>query len=151
MLPVRSYRDLEVWQEAMVLAELCYKRTSSFPNRETYGLLSQIRRAAVSVPSNIAEGHSRRSLAVYLNHISIALGSLAELETQIELSQRFSYLSESEAREVLDPAGRVGRRLHALMRSLADGKRSVPPISRVQRVAPSPQHPAPRSQQEVTD
>jgi four helix bundle protein len=138
MAEIRSYRDLDVWKEAMTLAELCYKRTSGFPSQETYGLLSQIRRAAVSVASNIAEGHSRRTLSAYLYHLSIALGSQAELETQIELSRRLKYLSESEANEVLELAGRVGRRLHALMRSLEQGKESVYP-------SPSPQHPAPRT------
>lgn len=122
--PIRSHRDLVVWQEAMELAELCYNRTSGFPSHERYGLMSQIRRAVVSVASNIAEGHGRRTLPACLNHLSIALGSQAELETQIELSQRLAYLNDSEAREVLDLAGRAGRRLHALMRSLEGGKGS---------------------------
>ena len=135
MSPIKSYRDLQVWQEAMTLAELCYKRTSSFPARETYGLRSQIRRAAVSVPSNIAEGHSRRTLSTYINHLSIALGSQAELETQIELAHRLVYLKDSEATELLELAGRVGRRLHALMRSLENGRGDGP--------APTTQHPAP--------
>jgi len=106
----------------MLLAELCYKRTADFPSREMYGLMSQIRRAAVSVPSNIAEGQCRRTLPAYLNHLSIALGSQGELETQIELSRRLTYLTDSEAEEVLELAGRVGRRLHALMRSLEQSK-----------------------------
>ena len=68
---IRSYRDLEVWRRAMELARLCYEATAEFPKREVYGLASQIRRAAVSIPSNIAEGHSRRSRLAYLNHLSI--------------------------------------------------------------------------------
>jgi len=127
MSTIRSYRDLQVWQEAMTLAELCYKRTSGFPHRETYGLHRQIRRASVSVPSNIAEGHSRRTLSAYINHLSIALGSQAELETQIELAHRLVYLKDAEATELLELAGRVGRRLHALIQSLESSKNSVSP------------------------
>jgi four helix bundle protein len=119
---IRSYRDLEVWQEAMRLAEICYDATSQFPSRETYGLASQIRRAAVSVASNIAEGHSRRTLQAYLNHLSIALGSQSELETQIELSRRQKLLSEESAGAILGKAEQVGRMLHALMKSLERGK-----------------------------
>ena len=103
---------------AMRLAELCYEETASFPSRETYGLTSQIRRASVSIPSNIAEGHSRRTLQAYLNHLSIALGSQSELETQIELSCRLKLLSEKSANDILRVAEQVGRMLHALMRSL---------------------------------
>jgi four helix bundle protein len=132
----------------MALVELCYKRTSGFPPEERYGLMSQIRRAAISVPSNIAEGHSRRTLLAYMNHLSIALGSQAELETQIELSRRLLYLNDSEASEVLDLAGRVGRRLHALMRSLEEGKGSVSPSPNTPHSA-STQHPEPNTQKEV--
>jgi len=177
MLPIQSYRDLRVWREAMELAELCYKHTANFPKCEMYGLQSQIRRAAVSVASNIAEGHSRGSLAAYLNHLSISLGSQAELETQIELSLRLIYLKGSESAEILELAGRVGRRLHALMGSLQrgstprfpipNGKKSssnahypVPrtqspepstqnPVPSTQFSAPSPQHLAPRTHKEV--
>jgi four helix bundle protein len=118
MLSIRSFRDLEAWQKAMKLAELCYEKTDSFPPRETYGLVSQIRRAAVSVPSNIAEGDSRRTPQAYLNHLSIALGSQAELETQVELSCRLRLPSEPSASEILQISGQVGRMLHALMSSL---------------------------------
>ena len=123
---IQSYRDLEVWREAMKLAEVCYEATAAFPARETYGLASQIRRAAVSVPSNIAEGHSRRTLQAYLNHLSIALGSQSELETQIELSQRLKLLPERSAREILQKAEQVGRMLHALMHAL-EGKNKQSP------------------------
>jgi four helix bundle protein len=102
----------------MKLAQTCYQGTADFPARETYGLASQIRRAAVSIPSNIAEGHGRRSLPVYLNHLSIALGSQAELETQIELVGRLKLLSDFSAGETLNKAGQVGRMLHALIQSL---------------------------------
>jgi four helix bundle protein len=123
---IQSYRDLEVWREAMKLAEVCYEATAAFPARETYGLASQIRRAAVSVASNIAEGHSRRTLQAYLNHLSIALGSQSELETQIELSRRLKLLAEGLAKEILVKAEQVGRMLHALMRSLEHRKPDNP-------------------------
>ena len=78
-----SYRDLVVWSRAMDLVEACYKLTKQLPQSEIYGLSSQIRRAAVSVPANIAEGHERRNLGEYLQHLSIANGSLKELETHL--------------------------------------------------------------------
>jgi len=115
---IRSYRDLDVWKRAMKLAELCYGVTASFPQRETFGLASQIRRAAVSIPSNIAEGHSRRSHQAFLNHLSIALGSQAELETQIELASRLDLISQIPAKEILQEAEEIGRMLHGLIRSL---------------------------------
>ena len=107
----------------MKLTQTCYEWTGKFPARETYGLASQIRRAAVSIPSNIAEGHARRSLAAYLNHLSIALGSQAELETQIELSLRLKLLPETIAESILAKVGQVGRMLHALIRSLEQSSR----------------------------
>jgi len=76
-LPQSSFRRLEVWQVAMDLADACYRTTTGFPRREWYGLAAQIRRAAVSVPSNVAEGHCRRSRAAYAYHLSVALGSHA--------------------------------------------------------------------------
>jgi len=104
----------------MQLAQICYERTGKFPKTETYALASQIRRAAVSVASNIAEGHSRRSRQAYLNHLSIALGSQSEVETQVELSRRLGFLSEEATKEILQIAEGVGRRLHALIRALEE-------------------------------
>lgn len=118
MATIKSYRDLEVWRLAMELAQACYEQTATFPSREIYGLASQIRRPAVSIPSNIAEGHSRRTRQAYLNHLSIALGSQSEVETQIELAQRLRLLSEKSAEEILQLAERVGRMLRALIRAL---------------------------------
>jgi four helix bundle protein len=130
-MAIRSYRDLDVWQRAMKLAELCYKETDRFPARETYGMASQIRRAAVSIASNIAEGNSRRTRQAYLNHLSIALGSQSELETQVELSRRLELVSEKSAHEILELAEVVGRMLHSLIRSLEQkGEEATP--------APSP-------------
>ena len=115
---IRSYRDLGVWHRAMELAQKCYELTAGFPKPEVYGLASQIRRAAVSIASNIAEGHSRRSRQAYLNHLSIALGSQSEVETQIDLSCRLGFISKESAGEVLLMAGEVGRMLHGLIASL---------------------------------
>ena len=115
---IRSYRDLEVWRLAMELAQRCYEVTAEFPKREIYGLASQIRRVAVSIASNIAEGHSRRTRPAYLNHLSIALGSQSEVETQIDLSRRLGFISNELAEEILLVAGKVGRMLHALVAAL---------------------------------
>ena len=88
MTEVRSYRDLVVWQRAMELAQAVYELTGTWPREEIYGLTSQVRRAAVSVPSNIAEGQGRASTKEFLNYLSIAYGSLMECETQALLAER---------------------------------------------------------------
>jgi four helix bundle protein len=89
-----TYRDLVVWKLGMDLVERCYKATASFPKSELYGLTAQLRRACVSIPSNIAEGHGTRSTKAYMNHVSIAIGSQAELTTCLELAA--SWLSEAK-------------------------------------------------------
>src|SRR5687768_12050599 len=88
---IQSHRDLKVWQLGMVIAESVYDVTKLFPSDERFGITSQLRRAAVSIPANIAEGHARSSTKEYLRHLSIALGSLAELETLLDLSSRLNY------------------------------------------------------------
>jgi len=90
---VTSYRDLIVWQRAMDLAHLVHEITRTFPNEERFGLTSQIQRSAASIPSNIAEGHGRTHLREYLHHLSIARGSLVELETQLAIAAQRKYLS----------------------------------------------------------
>ena len=89
-----SFRDLQVWQRGMQIVESVYRVSGCFPKTEIYGLTSQVHRAAVSVPSNIAEGHARSSTKEYLHHVSFAEGSLAELETQLEVAARLNYLGE---------------------------------------------------------
>lgn len=124
MATVRSYRQLLAWQRAMDLAEAVYRETGAFPIEETYGLRSQIRRSAVSVPSNIAEGQGRKSTREFLHRLSIAHGSLLEAETQLLLSGRFGYLSAGVVDVLLDSASEVGRLLNGLYASLeAKGER----------------------------
>jgi len=117
---VRSthYRGLITWQKAMELAKEVYRTTMTFPKEERYGITSQIRRAAVSVPSNVAEGHSRNSTGEYCQQLGVANGSLAELETLVLLSTSFTYLSEEEGNELLKRSSEVGKLLNVLLRSL---------------------------------
>jgi four helix bundle protein len=120
MPSTQAYRNLDTWQQAMNLVEHCYKATTAFPRAEIYGLTSQMRRAAVSIPSNVAEGSCRRNTRVFANHVAIALGSHAELETHIEIAFRLGFLSASE-RDALDVrAESVGRLLSGLHRSLEE-------------------------------
>jgi four helix bundle protein len=118
MTSIRSHRDLEVWQDAMRLVEITYQLAEMLPERERYGLCQQMKRAAVSIPSNIAEGHSRHTRQAYIYHLRVALGSQAELETQIELTVRLGMVSSAAAGECARWICRVGKRLHALVDSL---------------------------------
>ncbi|MBL8209007.1 MAG: four helix bundle protein, partial [Blastocatellia bacterium] len=116
-MKIRSYRDLLVWQKAMELVVECYKFVSYLPKHETYGLISQTQRAAVSVPANIAEGHGRDHLGDYLRHISIANGSLMELETHILLIERLGYRPTHETEPLLARCSEVGKMLAGLSKS----------------------------------
>src|SRR5256885_4390128 len=116
--PVRSYRDLEVWQRAMDLAVECSRAAKTFPLDERYGLAAQVKRSAVSVPSNIAEGRGRLGPAGFLNHLSIARGSLFEVETQLLLAKRLSYLDSQAAEDLLKRATQVSCLLAGLIRAL---------------------------------
>lgn len=109
-----AYRTLDAWQKAMDLVTLCYDATSSFPSWERYGLAGQIRRAAVSIPSNLAEGYCRRTTRAYANHVSIALGSHGELETLCEIAKRLHLMTESEALRMIGSCHTVGRFLSRL-------------------------------------
>ena len=108
-----GYRELVVWQKGMELVVAIYEMTSSFPDAEQFGLTSQLRRASVSIPSNIAEGHARGS-GDYRRHIMIARGSLAELETQLELTVRLNYTNREEAIPLWQLMQEVGRMLTKL-------------------------------------
>jgi four helix bundle protein len=115
---VRSYRDLEAWQKAMLLVEECYRASGAFPASEIYGLTSQLRRAAVSIPANIAEGRARLHTGEFIQHLSIAYASLAELETHIQIAARIEYLSTEDESRLLTRCGEVGRLINGLRRSL---------------------------------
>ena len=115
---INSFRDLEVWRLGMDLVENVYRASADFPKNEIYGLTSQLRRAAVSVPSNIAEGHTRASTKEYLNHVSIAQASLAEVATQLELALRLGYLSQPALNCRLDDIVLLARKLYALRNAL---------------------------------
>ena len=115
---METFKNLVAWQEAMNLVEMVYLATKEFPKDEIYGLTDQIRRAAVSVPSNIAEGNGRMNRKDYAHFLLIANGSLKELETQILISERIGYLSKEKREEITKQAGSVGRLLTALRKSL---------------------------------
>ena len=120
----KSYRGLRAWQEAMDLVARIYALTKAFPKDETYGLISQVGRAAVSVPSNIAEGHARDSTREFLHHLSISLGSLAELETQMIAACRLDHMAPEVLHGLLDATDGVGTMIRGLQKSL---KRKVDP------------------------
>ncbi len=114
----RHYRQLGVWQKAMELAVSCYQSTHMFPKHELYGLTSQLRRAAASIPANIAEGRGRRHTREYIHHLSVAAGSLAELETHVELAARLGYVSSEAVMPIYEQCSEVGRMLNGLAKSL---------------------------------
>lgn len=116
---VLHYQELIVWRRAMKLVELVYQPTKQFPREELYGLTSQIRRAAVSIPSNIAEGQARKSTAEFRNFLSIAQGSRAELETQLLIAVRLKYLSQEQAEPCMAWLDEISRMLNALQAKLA--------------------------------
>ena len=114
----RSYRDLELWQKAMDLVVECYKAAKEFPERERYGLISQMQRAAVSIPANVAEGQGRQHRPEFIQHLFIAKGSLTELETHIQIAHRLNYLDGDEEGLLLRRTAEVGRLLNGLLRFL---------------------------------
>jgi len=116
---IRDYRDLKVWQEAMTLVRITYKLTKELPRNEEFGLSLQMTRAAVSVPANIAEGHSSHHRKVFLNQLSISRGSLAELETYFALLVQLEFVSAEQVAVACSQAGLVGRLLNALIRALS--------------------------------
>lgn len=119
MMGIRNYRDLIVWQKAMDLVTAVYQVTATFPSDERFGLISQMRRAAVSIPSNIAEGQGRDSSQEFKHFLSISYGSLCELQTQLLLSERLSFLDVPTLQATLDRTDEVGRLLNGLSNSLA--------------------------------
>jgi four helix bundle protein len=117
-MSIRSYRELEVWQKAMDLVVDCYNIANQFPKSEAYGLTSQLQRAAVSVPANIAEGQGRSHTKEFLNHLSMSYGSLMELETHLQIATRLGYIDDSSLKALLEKSAEIGRMLNGLIRSL---------------------------------
>jgi four helix bundle protein len=114
----KNYRDLVAWQQAIELTDRIYACSRTWPKDETFGLTSQIRRAAVSIAANIAEGQGRNGDKEFINHLGIAHGSLCEVETLLVIARRQSYLSEEDESAILSQTTRVAALVHGLMKSL---------------------------------
>ena len=125
MNEVRTYRDLLVWQKAVRFVTEIYRSTRGFPREEIYGLTAQIRRCAVSIPSNIAEGYGRHSTNDYLRFLNVAVGSLYELQTQIEISQNLSYLPQTVHNNLFEQTRELERMLTSLRTKIAKTKRKT--------------------------
>ncbi len=119
-MEIKSYRDLKVWQFAISLAEKVYALSGKLPPSELYGLTAQMRRAAVSIAANIAEGHGRETTGAFVQFLRIAQGSLKETETHVILAQRLKFAPAEEADELLDRCDELGRMVRGLIRSLQD-------------------------------
>jgi four helix bundle protein len=118
-MTINSFRDLRVWQSGIELVTQIYRLTQFFPREELYGLISQLRREAISVPSNIAEGHARESSKEYLNYLSIVQGSLAEIQTQIEIAVRLDFIQHESAQQTVEFASSLSRQIFALRNAIA--------------------------------
>jgi four helix bundle protein len=126
-MKTRHFRDLQVWQKSMALAAAIYRFTDRFPKREVFGLTAQMRRSAVSVPSNIAEGHGRlsdRSFALFLGH---ARGSLYELESQTELAIQLAFAETAAGQEVLEQIHEIARMLNGLLAKIRGSETATSP------------------------
>lgn len=117
---LKHYKELKVWQKSYKMCLEIYRVTKNFPNEEKYGLTSQIRRAAVSVPSNIAEGYGRKTTSEYIHALYIAYGSNCELETQLLLSGDLAYITQEDMNKLIQDIGEIERMLKALIKSLKD-------------------------------
>ena len=121
MVRTRHYRDLIAWQKAMALAKCAYELTDGLPKSETYGLQSQIRRAAVSVPSNIAEGHGRLNDGHFRQFLANARGSLFEMQTQLEFAADLKLLQFAQVEQILEQSEEVARIINGLLASMEEG------------------------------
>ena len=117
-MEIKNYRDLIAWQKAMAFVTGVYRATAQFPRDKIYGLTSQLRRAAVSIPSNIAEGHGRQSTREFIHFLSIAYGSLNETQTQLLIAKELGYLKESDCNGLLEQSYELARLVNGLSRSL---------------------------------
>ncbi len=133
-MALKTYRELDVWKKSMDLVIEAYELTKDFPAEEKYGLSSQFQRAAVSIPSNIAEGYGRKYRGDYIHHLCIARGSLTELETLLTIAVRLKFIQRSQGMEVWKLAQEVGQMLNRLIHSLESapsGSRFPDPGSRI--------------------
>jgi len=118
-MAVKNYSELIAWQRAMDLVEAVYQATQAFPREEVYGLTSQLRRAVVSVPSNIAEGQGRGPTKEFTHHLAIAYGSLCEAQTQLLIAERLGYIAGNQYAALFEQSQEVGRLLNGLINSLS--------------------------------
>ena len=123
-MKLESYRDLVAWQKALDLCEAIYQTSSHFPQHELYGLTNQIRRAAVSVPSNIAEGAGRITKGEYVQAIGYARGSLFEVETQVHIAERWQFINSAESAKLFERTKEIGRLTGGLIRALSNKRLS---------------------------
>ena len=121
-MPIRSYRELDVWKKGIELVKETYKLTEKFPEREKYGLVAQMRRSAISIPSNIAEGFRRYHNKEYRQFLYVSLGSCAELETQVTIAKQLEYIRESEEADLLEVLDHIGRMITNLLKKLVGHK-----------------------------
>jgi four helix bundle protein len=120
--PVKSYQDLIAWRKAVALVTHIYSTTTTFPKHEIYGLVSQLRRASVSIASNIAEGHGRRTPGEFVQFLCQARGSLCEVETQIIIARELTYITMDEVERLLTETDRLGRIMSGLISSIEGRK-----------------------------
>jgi len=116
---MKTYRDLQAWQKSMTLVTEIYKILKSFPKDEIYGLTSQMRRCAISIPSNMAEGYGRNSTNEYVHFLRIATGSLYELQTQLEITMNLNYLGKDDFDKLYESSREIERMLSSLIRKLS--------------------------------
>ncbi len=118
MAALKSYRELRVWNQSIELVKTIYTSTISFPKEEVYGLTSQVRRAAVSVPANIAEGHARKGTKEFIQFLSVARASLAEVETLTIVSKELTFLNSQDSDAILKECESISKQINALITSL---------------------------------
>jgi len=117
-MAIETYRDLEIWKKGIEVVKDIYKLTEKFPKQETYGLVSQMRRSAISIPSNVAEGFKRYHNKEYKQFLHITLGSCAELETQITIAKELKYIQQANEAALLEKLDHIGRMITSLLKKL---------------------------------
>ena len=115
---IKSHKDLLAWQKAMELVELVYDLTRAFPREELFGLATSLRRAAVSIPSKIADGHERDNTREFIHYLSVARGALSEVETQIEIAKRLAYIDDEQQARFNQLVSDTGKIINGLMNSM---------------------------------